>query len=148
MEYTIRPAFQSDAKSINEVSRHLGYAELLDAEVEDKLLQLIHSTTDEVYLAESKGAVVGWLHLFLARRLASANFYEIGGLVVMPDFRGRGVGRALVNHVAKIHAGTIRVRCNDHRPESHQFYKAIGFRDIKLQRIFEKTDQRTEKHGH
>ena len=47
MEYTIRPAFEDDAKSINEVSRHLGYAELLDAEVEDKLLQLIHSTTDE-----------------------------------------------------------------------------------------------------
>ena len=148
MEYTIRPAFEDDAKSINEVSRHLGYPQLSDTEVEDKLLQLIHSTTDEVYLAESKGVVVGWLHLFLARRLASANFYEIGGLVVMPDFRGRGVGRALVNHVAKIHAGTIRVRCNDHRPESHQFYKAIGFRDIKLQRIFEKTDQRTEKHGH
>ena len=148
MEYTIRPAFESDAKSINEVSRHLGYPQLSDTEVEDKLLQLIHSTTDEVYLAESKGAVVGWLHLFLARRLASANFYEIGGLVVMPDFRGRGVGRALVNHVAKIHAGTIRVRCNEQRPESHQFYKAIGFHDIKLQRIFEKTDQRTEKHGH
>ena len=140
MEHTIRQAVESDAKSINEISRHLGYAKLTDAEATEKLRQLIHSTTDEVYLAESKGVVVGWLHLFLARRLASANFYEIGGLVVTPEFRGRGIGRELVNHVSEIHAGKIRVRCNEQRLESHQFYEAIGFSDTKLQRIFEKSD--------
>ena len=138
MEYTIRLSNESDAKCINDISKHLGYSELSDTEAEQKLLQLIHSSKDEVYVAELKGNIVGWLHLLFAQRLASDNFYEIGGLVVSPEFRGRGAGRLLVSHVANLHTGKIRVRCNELRQESHRFYEAIGFSDTKVQRIFEK----------
>ena len=106
-------------------------------EATEKLSQILASPDDEVYVAESKEGVVGWLHLFLARRLASTDFYEIGGLVVSPDCRGKGVGRHLVKHVSVIHKGKVRVRCNETREESHRFYEAIGFRNIKAQRIFE-----------
>lgn len=137
MLYSVRPAKASDAVAINVVSQYLGYVELPETEVEAKLVQLLNSATDEVYVAEYQGVVIGWLHLFFARRLASPDFYEIGGLVVTPVYRGQGVGRFLVEHVVANHNGKVRVRCNEKRVESHQFYEATGFSSEKVQRIFE-----------
>jgi len=134
---TIRPAVTNDAAAINAVSKHLGYSELSDAE--EKLHQLVLSKTDEIYVAESSGRLVGWLHLFYARRLASDDFYEIGGLVVDPSYRKVGVGSALINYVENKHKGKLRVRCNESRLDAHKFYVACGFAETKVQLIFEKT---------
>lgn len=138
MQSEIRLAIKSDAYEINRVSQHLGYSALSDSDVSGKLSEFINSKSDEVYVAECSGKIVGWLHLFYARRLASDNFFEIGGLVVIPDFRGQGLGRQLVQTACSDHRGKIRVRCNETRVESHQFYERLGFRDSKVQRVFEK----------
>lgn len=137
MDIVIRVAVNSDFSEINEVSKHLGYNALSQAEANEKLNALINSDRDEVYVSVYNGGVIGWLHLFYARRLASDDFYEIGGLVVKPEFRGTGVGRSLVNYALGLHEGKCRVRCNERRVESHQFYKATGFSSNKIQRVFE-----------
>lgn len=134
---SVRLAIIEDAPGINSVSKYLGYPELSDHECSDKLQQLLSSRVDEVYVALEKGKVVGWLHLFQARRLASANFYEIGGLVVNPENRGKGIGRALVEYATKIHSGKFRVRCNEKRRDSHAFYESVGFNSSKVQHVFE-----------
>jgi len=138
MGHTIRLAVGSDAKAINVVSKHLGYPALSDVEVEDDLRQLLESAHDEVYVAEANGRVVGWLHLCFVRRLASANYYEIGNMVVDGDAQRQGIGRALIEHVSDLHPEKIRVRSNELRVETHQFYEAMGFEVSKVQRVFEK----------
>lgn len=135
--YSIRAANSDDFRAINVLSQHLGYRKISDDECRLKLTQLLSSQTDVVYVAQSKDTVIAWVHLFMARRLASPDFHEIGGLVVNPSYRGQGVGKALLESVAKQHGGTLRVRCNEKRLESHLFYKALGFKSTKLQRIFE-----------
>lgn len=135
--YAVREARLEDSVRINAVSRYLGYKEQSNEMARDKLSQILSSKTDNVYVAEHNGVVVGWLHLFLSLRLASPDFYEIGGLVVSPEYRRQGIGQALVAHVADRHNGKVRVRCNDKRVETHEFYEAIGFKGIKVQRIFE-----------
>jgi GNAT superfamily N-acetyltransferase len=137
MKYTIRLAIETDNIGISDVSKYLGYSELSRVEAKEKIRQVINSSWDEVFVAELNGQLVGWLHLFYARRLASADFFEIGGLVVNPDFRGQGIGRHLVNHVLDKHKEKVRVRCNEARTESHMFYQAIGFNSKKVQRVFE-----------
>lgn len=128
-----------DASGINSVSRHLGDSELSDLECRDKLQQLISSSVDEVYIALVDNEIVGWLHVFHAKRLASANFYEIGGLVVSPKHRGRGIARSLVAFATKnTPDSSLRVRCNEKRRASHAFYQSIGFSYSKAQYIFEK----------
>lgn len=92
MEYTIRFALESDAIGINKVSKYLGYSWLSSAESSVKLKELLHSNQDQVFVAEHNDVIIGWLHLFHARRLASEDFFEIAGLVVSPDARGHGVG--------------------------------------------------------
>jgi len=138
MGHTIRLALASDAAAISVVSKHLGYAELSDSETKEKLSQLILSITDEVYVVESIGRIVAWLHVFHARRLASEDFYEIGGLVVDPNYRKQGIGGALVQFAQSTHNGKIRVRCNETRLDTHKFYEASGFENTKVQRVFEK----------
>lgn len=136
--YSIREAILSDFSGINRISRYLGYSELPDEKSKTKLEKLISLETDFVYVAESNHVIVGWIHVFAACRLASPNFYEIGGLAVNPDYRGQGVGKELVNHALYKHRGKWRARCNEKRLESHKFYEAIGFKGNKIQRIFEK----------
>lgn len=137
MKHVIRLAVEADADAINEVSKFLGYTALSMVEATEKLKNIIRSDFDIVYVAEVEGKIVGWLHLFYAHRLASDDFYEIGGLVVNPSCRGLGIGRDLVSYVLDKHKGKVRVRCNEARVESHLFYEAIGFKSNKVQRVFE-----------
>ncbi len=137
MEYIVRLASDTDSVSINKVSEHLGYFQLSSAEAVKKLQELLNSNQDQVFVAEHNGLIIGWLHLFYARRLASDNFWEIGGLVVSPDGRGHGVGRALVQYAQDKNSGTFRVRCNEKRLDAHKFYESIGFDSSKVQRVFQ-----------
>jgi len=137
MKKIIRLAAESDALDINTVSKHLGYPELSDNESLLKLQELLKSSQDMVYVAEMNGRVIGWLHIFYAHRLASDNYFEIGGLVVSPDARGQGIGRDLVQYARDEHGCKFRVRCNELRMETHKFYEAIGFSCSKVQRVFQ-----------
>jgi GNAT superfamily N-acetyltransferase len=62
-------------------------------------------------------------------------------LVVDGNYRGKGVGRALINKVKEWSANKgivkLRVRCNVKRTETHKFYKNLGFKETKEQKIFE-----------
>ena len=138
MEPIIRPAIESDAIGINDISKYLGYGQLSDTEAKDKLFQLLDSNDNEIFVVEVNARVIAWLHLFLARRLASEDFFEIGGLVVDPDYRRQGLAAALIKYVENKHKGKLRVRCNETRQETHQFYEACGFVGSKVQRIFER----------
>jgi GNAT superfamily N-acetyltransferase len=135
--FTVRPAELKDATNINSTSVHLGYVRLSDALCAKKLEVLLSSNIDIVLVAISERVVIGWLHAFLSRRLASPDYYEIAGLVVAPEYRDKGVGKALVNHVRHTYDGKLRVRCNEKRTGSHQFYQALGFTHKKSQRIYE-----------
>ncbi len=137
MKHTIRAASESDALGINTVSKGLGYSELSSEEILLKFRGILTSTLDQVYVAEEDDQVIGWLHIFYARRLASEDFFEIGGLVVSHEARGKGVGRDLVRYAQDSNNGKFRVRCNELRLGSHRFYEAIGFSSSKVQRVFE-----------
>jgi len=134
----IRSATLNDSIAINDLSFHLGYG-VVDHEIAVKRLQhLLESTNDDVWVYE-KDKLLGWIHVFKAHRVASATFYEIGGLVVDPKYRGVGIGRKLVEFVAeqsKHQHMELRVRCNAMRKEAHLFYEKSGFTDAKTQKVF------------
>ena len=138
MTHTIRAAKNADALPINEVSQHLGYSQLSDDEAYEKLEFLIKSSQNHVHIAEVDGRIVGWIHIFYASKLASESFYEIAGLVVAPEYRNEGVGRSLVDYVLRHFNAKFRVRCNENRIDAHQFYESIGFKNNKIQYIFDR----------
>jgi GNAT superfamily N-acetyltransferase len=65
---------------------------------------------------------------------------EILGNVVGEQWRERGVGRALMaaaEQSASDHGvSVVRLRSGSHRDDAHAFYRAVGYREQKTQRVF------------
>jgi ribosomal protein S18 acetylase RimI-like enzyme len=88
----------------------------------------------------ANGVVAGWLQARTSDVLESGFRAEIVGLVVSKACRRRGLGRLLVeNAVAwakSTGAGSMCVRSNVQRTESHVFYPALGFEPVKTQKVY------------
>jgi GNAT superfamily N-acetyltransferase len=138
----IRAAVSADAAAIAHLSGQLGYPQ--DGGAALHALRAIRTEgSGAVLVAQGEdGAVVGWIHVFLAHRLESEAFAEIGGLVVDETVRNRGIGARLVGAAeawAAAHsAPTIRVRSNVKREDAHRFYAAHGYDVAKTQAVFVK----------
>lgn len=141
IEVVIRQATSEDAKSLDALSQHLGYAPTAKNAATQRLEAVIQSSADVLWLAEdAHGQVLGWIHVFKALRVASGAFYEIGGLVVDPTIRRRGVGRLLVQKALTYSQKAdlpLRVRCNSQRLATHEFYRALGLVENKAQLVFQ-----------
>ncbi|KZN13926.1 GNAT family N-acetyltransferase [Marinomonas sp. TW1] len=135
----IRIATLADSKSINSLSFYLGYGSTPQEVADERLRCVLQSSSDNVWVFEESDSILGWLHVFKAYRVASGMFYEIGGLVVAPDARKKGIGRKLVEFAAKESEAEnieLRVRCNSQRKDAHEFYKRLGFSASKTQSVF------------
>ncbi len=78
---TVRPATVHDAEGIARLSDQVGYPST-DEEIARRLAQVIGHTTHAVYIAESDGRLIGWVHIFLNYSLLADMPAEIAGLVV------------------------------------------------------------------
>lgn len=138
----IREAVRDDLTGIMQTSASLGYADRDISEIERDLDALVSSERDRLWVYEVDGAIVGWLHVFLSIRVASAPFVEIGGMAVISEYQRQGIGAALESHGANWAAAQgyrIRVRCSAAREDTHAFYRNQGFSTVKTQLVFEKT---------
>ena len=133
----IRRAVTGDAPVLAELSGELGYpAE--PGEIERRLAAL--PPDDDVWVATVEGVVVGWIHCSLRRSLVVEPGIEILGNVVGERWRGRGVGRTLMAAAERTASdrgvSVVRLRSGSHRDDAHAFYRAIGYREQKTQRVF------------
>lgn len=136
----VRKAVLSDAKAINSLSQSLGYTPATDTVAQARLAEILSSHSDRVWVFANGARITGWIHAFIAVRIASEGFVEIGGLVVDPIMRQQGVGRVLVRQAkswALENGVSLHVRCNAMRNDSHEFYAAVGFSKVKQQYVFE-----------
>lgn len=141
-EVLIRPGTQLDASALARLTTELGYP-VSEESLSKRLSRILGSPRDCVLVAvEESGAVVGWIHGFQSQLLESDFRVEIGGLIVDPRCRRRGIGRSLVQRLEQwaIEEGVpeLGVRCREERVESHQFYESLGLVRTKTQRVFRK----------
>ena len=138
----IRPAESRDAAAMAELSGQLGYPST-EQDLMSRLASVLQRDDHLVLVAERGGRVVGWLHAFVALRIESPAFAEIGGLVVAQSEKGRGLGQQLVQAAAtwarKKGLQHLRVRSNVVRKETHAFYLHLGFAQSKAQMVFSMT---------
>ncbi len=139
---SIRRASEADASAIAQLSVTLGY-HTSPADMAGRLRVILGSDADLVIVAtDSRGAVAGWLQAHAAHIVESGFRVEITGLIVAPDQRRRGAGRALVVEAEQwaksIAAEAVVVRSNVQRVESHAFYPALGYAAAKTQKVYRK----------
>lgn len=132
----VRAARHEDLPGINHVSGFLGYAASSLEESRNRLEAILRSEVDELWVYEHNDEIRGWIHAFVATRLASPSFVEIGGLVVDGEYRRQGIGRDLVQAAvdwSRREQLSLRVRCNSKRDGANLFYKNLGFENSKSQ---------------
>jgi GNAT superfamily N-acetyltransferase len=140
MNIAIRKISVEDAPEVASLSQQLGY-NLSPSETRKQILEIRNSHDNCAFVAVIDETVIGWVHAFKTIRIETTSFVEIGGLVVDENYRGKGVGKTLVNMVrewcVEQKITSLRVRCNIKRPEAHKFYLTIGFKESKEQKVFQ-----------
>jgi GNAT superfamily N-acetyltransferase len=137
----VRAAREEDAAALAALSGQLGYPATAD-EVRARLATIAARPGNAVLVAESLGAVAGWLHVVAVHFLECDAFAEIGGLVVGEAERGGGIGalllRAAESWAAEHGLTSVRVRSNVVRAGAHRFYEREGYTLSKQQAVFVK----------
>jgi GNAT superfamily N-acetyltransferase len=132
----IRPALAADAPLIRAFIRELAeYERLLDVcdATEAEITATLFSANPRAFcdIAEADGEPTGfalWFYNYSTFRAKHGIYLE--DLFVRPQFRGRGIGKALLSHLAQraLHDGCARFEwavLNWNEP-SIAFYKALG----------------------
>lgn len=137
----IRPARADDAARLAALLKQLGYGRT-PAELAQHIAAAAADPRAIVLVAERPGGtVVGCLAALISSRLAEGDGGEITSLVVDTDFRGRGIGAALVRAgaewVQSRSMKRLRVRCNAKREKAQTFYARLGFQNTKTQQVFD-----------
>jgi len=130
----VRPANESDQDAVFKLMADLGYPDLSQARFAETYDRVLKHPAMRVILAEDEtGEIVGMASVTIRPQLRLiSGLVTIDELVVARDSRGRGVGRALLDHVKAIavdaSAGRLELETNRAR-ESYrrEFYIKNGF---------------------
>ena len=144
MNYLIREAVESDAESIWELNQNeMGYHFPLDS-AKAKLLKLMQSDYDRIYVAVVNDYIVGYIHANSYDLLYAPHMKNIMGIAVDSKYKYNGIGRALLQRVEmwaiEDGAAGVRLVSGASRHESHAFYHKCGYsgdkKQINLKKVF------------
>lgn len=140
MSVNIRRAERSDAGAVVSLIRRLAEFERLeppDVEAEERLIR--HGWGErpkfETWLAEVDGSPVGYLILYetFSTFLAKPTLF-VEDIFVVPEMRGRGIGRALFHHAMRLArergCGRMEWCCLDWNEPAQRFYESLGARHL------------------
>jgi len=136
----VRALEHGDAGVVAELIEQLGYRRSAEDVLE--WIEGVRAETQAAFVACVGDEVVGWVEVSMERRLQSAPFALIGGLVVRDGMRGMGIGRRLCEEAerwcAERGASTIRVTSRSTREAAQRFYLRDGYGLVKTSLVFEK----------
>jgi N-acetylglutamate synthase-like GNAT family acetyltransferase len=138
---SIREAETSDADAVARLLGQLGY-DATPADIASRLARILTRSDHRFVIAEAEGLVVGWIHASVSEHIDAAACVLIEGLVVDRDYRGRGIGRVLLDAAEAwaraLGCSLVRLSSTDARTEAHQFYQHLGYTKVKTQHSFAK----------
>lgn len=132
----VRKANINDASAICRIcTDDLGYE--CSEEFVSSRLKNIDESREAVFVAEIDGTVVGYIHAEIYNTLYFESMINILGLAVSRDHRRHGVGRALItcaeNWAKEQGINIVRLNSGSSRKEAHEFYRAMGYDNEKIQ---------------
>jgi GNAT superfamily N-acetyltransferase len=141
LAHPVREARLSDAAGIAELLTELGYP--VSPERLGRRLQLLsgeHAT--RVVVAEAGSELCGVAAMHIMHLLERDDpVCRLTALVVAPEARGKGVGRALVTRIDREARSRACVRIEattaEHRAGAHEFYERLGFEERPMRLVLE-----------
>jgi GNAT superfamily N-acetyltransferase len=157
MTFTIRPAEPGDEATVLAFIRELAeYEHLLDSvkATEDSVRAALFAPHPRVFadIAESEGKPAGFVLWFYnySTFLARSGIY-LEDLFVRPQFRGRGIGKGLIVHLAAraVNEGCGRLEWSvlDWNAPSIAFYQSLGARPLEEWTVYRLAGEPLRKLG-
>ncbi len=156
----IRQATASDIPAMKELfQKDLGYAECR-LEIVEKQFAGLDNSREAVFVAEAEAVeyadtvdgahddfpdnrpshIAGVIHVEKYNVLYFPTMANILGIAVAADFRRQGIGSALLKHAEEWArengASSMRLNSGESRKQAHEFYRAQGYTDNKMQLRF------------
>jgi len=139
MEIIIREISLNDAETVNFLSQQLGYPLSLEQTLHN-ISAVVKSDDHTAFVALYENKIVGWIGAAYSIMIEVMPHCEINGLVIDENYRGKGVGKKLIEKVKEWakEKGTdkLSLRCNVKRIQTHLFYEHMGFTAVKQQTNF------------
>lgn len=149
----IRKAISDDVAIILELIKGLADYEKMTNDVvatEEKLYStLFENKFAHVFIAEWNGKPVGFsLYFFNYSTFLAKPGIWLEDLYVMPEFRGKGIGKALLKNLAKValenNCGRLEWAVLDWNTPAIDFYKSLGAKPMDDWTTFRVTDDALE----
>ena len=129
----IRPVQAGDGEAIRKLIEELTGQPTSDDAIQNRILFIEMSPTDELHVCEIDGQIQGVLGFRIRENIEEVSRYgEISIIVTHSQARRRGIGRKLMEY-AETHAqankckGTWLVSGLGREEEAHKFYKSLGY---------------------
>lgn len=137
MNFTIREFQLSDSEDIHRLNTdEMGYEFSLD-ETKEKLLKLINSSSDKIFVAVIGDEVIGYVHANDYDLIYAPHMKNIMGIAVAEKYKRNGIGKALLSEVEKwaeeTNAKGVRLVSGAARTDAHKFYHSCGYGGDKAQ---------------
>lgn len=138
MTWIVRPIEEQDISGFHEaldiVSRERKYLAFLEAPPFESTASFIRNNISEdhpQFVAVANGVIVGWCDVLPARPNTTHSHSGVLGIGIIPEFRGKGLGRELMKQtIAKAHAkGLTRIELTvrEDNLNAVALYKKLGF---------------------
>ena len=142
MEFEIREATISDVEGIYILNRdEMGY-EFQIEQTKEKLIKLLSSGSDKIFVAVAENKVVGYVHANDYDVIYAPHMKDIMGIAVAKDYKHNGIGTALLhaveNWAKQTSASGVRLVSGESRIGAHEFYRHCGYAGEKRQINFKK----------
>jgi glucosamine-phosphate N-acetyltransferase len=130
---SIRRVTIADFDSILELLKQLWPNKTLDTEGMKEMFSRNLQVPNQHYIcAETESKIIGFCSLTIKNNLWQQAFLgNVDELVVDENFRGKGVGRTLLDKIIEIakSQGCVRIELDSgfHREKAHAFYRSLGF---------------------
>lgn len=143
MDVLIRDARLDDCQAIHQLnSNEMGY-EYSYEKTYHQLKYLLKDESHKLFVAESGGCVVGYIHSSHYDLTYSDPLENVLGLAVSSQERGKGIGEKLLQATESwapdSGAVGVRVVSGEDRQQAHEFYESCGYVMAKVQKNYRKT---------
>ena len=134
---------ESDLSGVARLAVQLGYPNSPN-ELKDRFSELNKLPNCGLFVARTeKGEITGWVQISAEpTSLLTDSRAIITAMVVDENYRGKGIGKALLEHAEAWTRAkgfpAIRVRSKSTRSDAHRFYLREGYAASKISHVFEK----------
>lgn len=129
----IREARKDDAVWLRGLMEQLSGQTTTVEDVLDRLQFIENSKIDFMFVYEDEGRVLGLMAFRIRENIEKVSKYgEISAIVVDENYRGRGIGRLMVEYAETLAkemgcTGTWLVSSLHREKDAHKFYKHLGY---------------------